>query len=72
MNTHVGTEYGRHIVIQLDKGEPIVESIENEMRRLDIRTAIIASGIGSARRLCYHRIKTVSDDPTNEFDVDVG
>ena len=67
MNTHVGTEYGRHVLMQLDKGELILESIESEMRRLDIKKAIITSGIGSARKLTYHRIKTVSDDPTNEY-----
>lgn len=67
MKTHVGDRYGRHVIMQLTKGEQILESIERELRRLDIRCGILTSGIGSARKIVFHRIKTTGDDPVNEF-----
>ena len=67
MWTHVGHEYGRHVIMQLTKGELILESIQGEIERLGIRCGVVTSGIGSARKLAYHRIATTADNPDNEF-----
>jgi len=67
MKTHVGDQYGRHVIMQLTKGEPILESVESEVKRLGIKLGIITSGIGSARKIVYHRIGSTEDDPVNEF-----
>jgi uncharacterized protein len=67
MRTYNGENTGRYIVIYLEKGEKILESIQAEIARLGIRSGIIASGIGSARKIVYHRIGGLTDDPVNEF-----
>ncbi|MCL1855188.1 MAG: DUF296 domain-containing protein [Clostridia bacterium] len=67
MYTHVGDTYGRHIVMQLTKGELIQESIEKELERLGIRCGIVVSGVGSARKVVYHRIESLADDPENTY-----
>ncbi|MCL2867435.1 MAG: DNA-binding protein [Clostridia bacterium] len=67
MWTHVGSEYGRHVIMQLTKGELILESIQSEIQRLGIRCGIVTSGIGSASKVVYHRIGSTADNPDNEF-----
>lgn len=69
MRTYVGNGYGRHVVIHLGKGELVLESIQNEIKRLNIRTGIVASGIGSARKIVYHRIGNLAADPLNIFET---
>ena len=67
MQTHTGSEYGRFVLMHLSKGELLLESIQNEMSRLDIIHGIVTSGIGSLRKVVYHRIATIADNPTNEY-----
>ena len=67
MQIHTGSEYGRFIFMHLGKGDLILESIQQEIKRLGIKNGIVTSGIGSARKIIYHRIATVEDDPKNEF-----
>lgn len=67
MQTHVGQQYGRFVIMHLSKGELILESIQKEVKRLGIQAGIVTSGIGSARKIIYHRIKTVDDNPQDEF-----
>ncbi len=67
MRTYVGKEYGRYVILHLGKGEKVLESIRQEITRLNIRTGFVASGIGSARKIVYHRIATLENTPTDEF-----
>ncbi len=67
MRTYVGSQFGRHVVMHLGKGEQVLESIQSEIKRLNIRTGIVTSGIGSARKIVYHRIGNLADDPLNIF-----
>ncbi|MHC1787864.1 MAG: DUF296 domain-containing protein [Christensenellales bacterium] len=67
MQTHTGSEYGRFVFMHLGKGDLILESIQQEVSRLGIQNGIVTSGIGSARKIVYHRIASVKDDPENEF-----
>lgn len=67
MKTYVGDKYGRRVVIHLDRGELILESIQSEAKRLNIQTGIVTSGIGSACKIVYHRIGSISDSPVNEY-----
>jgi predicted DNA-binding protein with PD1-like motif len=53
--------------MHLAKGELILESLEGEIERLGIKLGIVTSGIGSARKVVYHRIGSTADDPVNEF-----
>ncbi len=67
MRTYVGSQYGRHVLIHLGKGELVLESIQSEIKRLNIRTGIVTSGIGSARKIVFHRIGSLDNDPLNIF-----
>lgn len=67
MKTYVGNGYGRHVLIHLSKGELVLESIQKEIERLNIRSGIVTSGIGSARKIIYHRIGNLAADPLNIF-----
>lgn len=67
MRTYVGDRYGRHVIMHLGKGELVLESIQSEIERLNIRTGIVTSGIGSARKIVYHRIGNLEKDPLNIF-----
>jgi len=55
------------MILHLGKGEGVLESIQQEITRLGIRNGVVVSGIGSARKIVYHRIADVEDSPTNEF-----
>lgn len=69
MKTYVGNGYGRHVVIHLGKGEQVLESIQKEVKRLNIQSGIVTSGIGSARKIVYHRIGNLENDPLNIFET---
>ena len=72
MKTHVGSQYGRHVVMHLGKGELVLESIQSEIERLNIRSGIVTSGIGSARKIVYHRIGSLANEPLNLFFTEEG
>lgn len=65
MKTFVGEKYGRYVLIGLEKGDLILESVCQEADRLGIANAIVLSGIGAACRMRYHRIEDTRDDPTD-------
>ena len=67
MNTFENNQLGRWIVIHLFKGEDVLECIAAECRRLNIKNAIVTSGIGSLRQASYHRIETLENDATNTY-----
>ena len=58
---------GRHIVLSLDKGELILESIARACEDLGIRNAVVTSAIGSARKVVFHYIESTADDPVNTY-----
>ncbi|MCE5342684.1 MAG: DNA-binding protein [Eubacteriales bacterium] len=67
MRSYEAGEAGRSILIYLEKGEAILESIEKAIEKYGIRDGMIVSGIGSANKVCYHRIGNTEDMPTNEY-----
>lgn len=67
MRSYEAGELGKSILIYLEKGEAILESIEKTIEEYGIKDGIIVSGIGSANRVCYHRIGSTEDMPTNEY-----
>lgn len=58
---------GKQLVIHLSKGDLILESLEEVIHQYGIQNGVVVSGIGSVSRVCYHRIKTLEDLPTNEY-----
>ena len=55
------------IVIALEPGEMLLESIEEAIRRHDIRNGVVVSGIGTLRTCHLHCITHTDFPPTNHF-----
>lgn len=62
-----GDGLGRVIILELERGENIIESIENVLAKENIRNAYIASGIGSIKHLEYHRPTTMDEATVDEY-----
>ena len=67
MRSFVGKEFGRIIVINLQKGELFLESIQQEVDKLGIKNAILLSCIGSLRKCVYHIITNTDDISVDEY-----
>ncbi len=69
MKSFATEDTGRIIIISLQKGEKILESIEQELKKWGIENAVMLSGVGSLRKVSYHYIENTNDWPTNKFIV---
>lgn len=67
MRSYEAGEPGRMIILHIGKGEAILESIEKAIEQYGIQNGVIVSGIGSASKICYHRIGNTAKEPTNEY-----
>lgn len=67
MQTFTTRDLGQVVIIRLGKGELVLESIEEELKRLGVKNGILVSAIGSLRKACVHAITTTDDFPTNEY-----
>ena len=46
---------GKTIIIELERGEPLIEGICTELEKSGVRNAIVGSAVGSIQKLVYHR-----------------
>jgi hypothetical protein len=60
-------ETGRAVIINLERGDLLLESIKSELARLGIRDAIITSAIGSLSKAVIHRVTGFEPTPVDEF-----
>ena len=67
MKTFVGNQFGRYLIIGLQKDDLILESIQKAVNEYGIKNAIITSGIAATYRMRWHHIKNTEDHPTDEF-----
>ena len=67
MNGYIGEGLGRVVVINLRRGEPLLESVVSELARFGIRDAIITSAIGSLQKAVFHRVTGMQTEPVDEF-----
>lgn len=58
---------GRVIVINLKRGELLLESIEEELEKLGVKDAIITGAIGSLKKAVFHRVTGMGREPEDEF-----
>jgi len=58
---------GRVIILELDRGERIIESIEDVLAKEGIKNAYIASAVGSVKKVEYHRPLTFDIEAVDEF-----
>jgi len=67
MKSFTTSEIGRVVVMHLGKGDLLLESIQQEAERQDIKNAVILCGIGSMRKLVFHVITSTDDVSTDSF-----
>lgn len=58
---------GKTIVIELERGDKVIEGIEAELKTAGIKNAFVASAVGSIQKLIYHRPTTLGASSTDEF-----
>ena len=58
---------GRLVVINLERGDLLLEGIRNELEKLGIRDAVITSAIGSLSKVVLHRVTGFEPKPVDEF-----
>lgn len=67
MKAFMGDGIGRTMILELDRGEDIVEGVEAALKKEGIRNAYIASAVGSIQHLEYHRPLTMDEATEDEF-----
>ncbi len=63
----IGEGTGRVVIINLRRGELLLESIESELKEIGIKNAIITSAIGSLKKAVFHRVTGMEAEPVDEF-----
>lgn len=69
MISYVKEGTGRLIIINLERGDLLLESITQELNRLGVRDAVITSAIGSLSKVHLHRVTGIEIVPVDEFIV---
>lgn len=67
MRTYYTDHIGKVILIHLNKGEDVLESVCSEIQRLGVKNGILVSAIGSLRKTRLHYIATTKDISENHF-----
>lgn len=67
MRTFVGNQFGRYLIIGLQKDDLILESIKKAIDEHGIKNAIVTSGIAATYHMRWHHIKNTENIPTNEI-----
>ena len=67
MRTYTTNQYGRTVIIHLGKGEKLLESLTEEIKRLHLKNGLLLSAIGSLRKASLHVITSTDDWPVNQF-----
>lgn len=63
----IGEGTGRVVVLNLKRGDLLLESIEQELSVIGIKNAIITSAIGSLKKAVFHRVTGMEREPVDEF-----
>jgi len=67
MRSWVGQEVGRVIVINLERGEKLLESISASLKRQGIKDAILLGCIGSLQTAVFHVVACTDEHPVDKF-----
>lgn len=67
MKSFVSSGFGRIIVLNLHRGEKLLESIKAKLAEEGIRNAVITSAIGSLQKAVFHRVTGMEPSPVDEF-----
>ena len=58
---------GRVLIINLERGEDLLKSIEGELKKHGINDAIITGAIGSLSKVVLHRVTGFEPTPVDEY-----
>lgn len=67
MNAYIDQQTGKVIVIHLDRGDLLLESVETILGEYGIRNAILTSCIGTLNEVSMHFNSSTSAMPNDEF-----
>ncbi|MBQ6551675.1 MAG: DNA-binding protein [Lachnospiraceae bacterium] len=67
MKTFCGKEFGRYLIIGMQKGDDILACVRQAIGEYGVKNAIVTSGIAATYHMRWHHIKDTADLPTDEF-----
>lgn len=67
MTKYKGYELGQVIVLNLQRGDLLLETIESELKKSNIKDALLTGAIGSLQRVVLHRVIGTGREPEDEF-----
>ncbi len=67
MRRFIGQGFGRIVVLNLERGEKLLESIKEQLKEVGIKDAIILGAIGSLQKVVFHRVTGIEDSPVDEY-----
>lgn len=67
MIKYQGYDLGRVIILNLKRGDLLLETIEEQLRRSEIKNALLTSAIGSLQKVVFHRVVGEGNEPEDEF-----
>jgi len=69
MTTFTGNGIGKLLVINLSRGEKVLESIIEAVKKAGIRNGVVLGAIGSLQRVHLHRVTSLAREPVDEYVV---
>lgn len=67
MKKYVGYELGKVVILNLERDDLLLETIERELQECGIRNALLTSAIGSLQKVVLHRVVGMGREPEDEF-----
>jgi len=68
MKSFTGNSFGKVHVLRLDRGDFLLESIEEFVKEKNINNAVVLSGIGTLDYCVLHMVTTTGLPPVNHFE----
>ena len=69
MLSYLGKHTGRVLVLSLERGELLLESIEEQCRKAGFLYATVETAIGTLQKTVYHRVLTLENKSTQQFET---
>ena len=57
----------RLVLLNLERGEKLLESIREQLSKEGIKNAVVLSAIGSLQKAVFHRVTGMEESPVDEF-----
>ena len=67
MRKFLGEGLGRIVLLDLQRGEKLLESVSEQLKESGIKNAVILSAIGSLQKAVFHRVTGMEREPVDEY-----